>query len=105
MMSDPIEPVDASDDCGGIEQQPELARRKRRTKCYESKHTDRLVQTRGDAAPRVKCTTCGDEFPCRSECGHWNCMVATGRALPEECSQTAESIAEDNAAFFAKVAR
>jgi hypothetical protein len=70
---------------------------KRRRKCYESKHVDRLVR----GGKRAECTICGDSFPCKFDCTHYNCMVLQGRELPEECTQTKESIQEDNDAYFA----
>jgi hypothetical protein len=30
-----------------------------------------------------QCTKCLDVFPCRHACDHLDCIVATGRALPE----------------------
>jgi hypothetical protein len=30
-----------------------------------------------------QCTKCGDVFPCRSACEHLDCIVATGRTLPD----------------------
>lgn len=71
-------------------------RRKRVPKCPEGRHTDRLVR----GGKRCQCTVCGDSFPCRFECSHYNCMAATGRPLPEEAAQTAESYNADTAAYF-----
>ncbi len=31
----------------------------------------------------VECTVCKDVFPCRTECGHFDCIQATGRQLPD----------------------
>jgi hypothetical protein len=42
-----------------------------------------------------QCTKCGDVFPCRNECSHLDCIVATGRELPGWCGdpdQTREAI-------------
>lgn len=31
---------------------------------------------------RERCTICGTTFPCAHECGHVDCILATGRQLP-----------------------
>lgn len=47
----------------------------RRKKCRLREHTD--VRIRGSS--RVRCTTCGDVFPCRTACEHFDCgMVNAG---------------------------
>lgn len=30
-----------------------------------------------------QCTKCKDVFPCRNECEHLDCIVATGREIPD----------------------
>lgn len=30
-----------------------------------------------------QCTKCSDVFPCRRDCTHLDCIVATGREIPE----------------------
>lgn len=32
---------------------------------------------------RVECTRCGDIFPCRHDCNHIDCILATSRTLPD----------------------
>ena len=50
-------------------------------KCSNIQHTD--VPIRGKSG-RVRCSTCGDVFPCRGDkCEHLDCCDATGRAWPE----------------------
>jgi len=30
-----------------------------------------------------KCSKCGDIFPCRHDCEHFDCMIETNRPLPD----------------------
>lgn len=49
-----------------------------RVKCKTRDHRDTFGRS------RAKCTACGDVFPCASKtCDHLDCIVATGRALPD----------------------
>ena len=50
-----------------------------RKRCKVRNHHDRRLR-RGQ---HYECTACGDVFPCRGECPHIDCIVATGRELPE----------------------
>lgn len=45
---------------------------KRRKKCENSEHKDVPVR----ASKRIRCSVCGDEFPCRGECDHFDCEAA-----------------------------
>jgi hypothetical protein len=49
-------------------------------RCNTRDHVDKPMK-RGSA--RVQCTKCGDVFPCRHDCEHLDCIVATGRELPD----------------------
>jgi hypothetical protein len=51
----------------------------RAEKCKTRDHQDRAVRGSAD----VVCTKCNDRFPCTHACGHWDCIVVTGRELPE----------------------
>lgn len=33
-------------------------------------------------AKRERCEKCGEVYPCRHECSHYDCIVDTGRKLP-----------------------
>jgi hypothetical protein len=55
-----------------------LAMRRLHAKCRIREH-DYQPMKRGSS--NEKCTKCGDVFPCRHECDHWDCIAATGRAL------------------------
>jgi len=46
----------------------------RRKKCPITKHTDRPIR----GSSRVKCSTCGDVFPCRKPCTHIDCLMELG---------------------------
>lgn len=49
-------------------------------RCAKRAH-DWKPMKRGGA--HEQCTKCHDVFPCRSECEHLDCIVATGREIPE----------------------
>ncbi len=48
-------------------------------KCNPAEHTDKPMR-RG--SKHVRCTKCGDIFPCRHACEHLDCMHARGDKLP-----------------------
>lgn len=50
------------------------------SKCPHGKHTDQPVNGR---TKRLKCTVCSEEFPCRHDCIHYDCIEA--RTGPWEC--------------------
>jgi hypothetical protein len=54
---------------------------KRLPRCSHREHDWKPVKRRGPC--REKCTKCGDVFPCRHDCEHLDCVVATGRAIPD----------------------
>lgn len=37
----------------------------------------------GRGSKRERCTTCGTKFPCTHACEHFDCILATGRTLPD----------------------
>jgi hypothetical protein len=41
-------------------------------KCRRGQHRDRVVR----GGRRLRCTECGDEFPCRHNCDHVDCAEA-----------------------------
>jgi hypothetical protein len=49
-------------------------------KCKPSQHDDAPL---GRGSSRVECGKCGDVFPCRHECIHVDCLIATGRTPPD----------------------
>lgn len=49
----------------------------RHPKCSNLEHTD--VPIRG--GNRVRCTTCGDQYPCGHKCDHIACQLARGEQL------------------------
>lgn len=51
----------------------------RTPRCSKSEHDWKPV--RGGASER--CTKCRDVFPCRFDCDHLDCIVATGRPVPD----------------------
>ncbi len=51
----------------------------KRARCKPNDHTDRRMR----GGRRVRCTTCGDAFPCRHDCERVDCILATGRELPD----------------------
>lgn len=48
-------------------------------KCRLGQHEDRRMK----GGHHIECTKCGDVFPCRHECSHIDCCLATGRKLPD----------------------
>lgn len=52
----------------------------RKPRCSIREHNWKPMK-RGGA--HEQCTKCGDVFPCRHDCEHLDCVVATGRAIPE----------------------
>jgi hypothetical protein len=48
-------------------------------RCKPGEHADRPLR----GGKRVRCTKCGDEFPCAHDCSHADCAIAAGRALPD----------------------
>lgn len=40
---------------------------------------------------RERCTNCGDVYPCAHACGHYDCIVDTGRTLPEHVTLVVKS--------------
>lgn len=81
----------------------QVSKRTRTKRCGNTAHTDVIVRsyrardgspeadTATAATPRVKCTTCGDVFPCRdTECGHLDCgWVRSGECQISEFSRAA----------------
>lgn len=49
-------------------------------KCRPSEHDDHPLK---NGSTRVKCGKCGDAFPCRHNCIHVDCIIATGREAPD----------------------
>lgn len=56
-----------------------------KSRCKPREHRDRRLRGGG----HYQCATCGDVFPCRTLCDHLDCIVATGRPLPEHASDSA----------------
>ena len=54
-------------------------------RCNIRKHHDQPL--RGGA--RYQCEACQDVFPCRHDCEHLDCIVATGRKLPDTVGEEA----------------
>lgn len=52
----------------------------RKPRCAKNDHNWKPMK-RGGA--HEQCTKCGDVFPCRSACEHLDCIVATGRPIPD----------------------
>jgi hypothetical protein len=50
----------------------------RNPKCKLGQHTDVLLR----GGKSVRCTTCGDTWPCRHECDHFDCRCARGEEMP-----------------------
>jgi hypothetical protein len=48
-------------------------------KCSPGKHQDRRMR----GGNHIECIVCKDIFPCRHACEHFDCMLATGRPLPD----------------------
>jgi len=40
---------------------------------------------------RERCAKCKDVYPCRHACAHVDCIVDTGRALPDHITLVAKS--------------
>ena len=54
----------------------------RLNRCAKSEHNWKPMK-RGGA--HEQCTKCHDVFPCRNDCRHLDCIVATGREIPASC--------------------
>lgn len=64
----------------------------RKPRCKYREH-DWQPTKRG--AHREQCTKCGDVFPCRTSCEHYDCCAARGDAMPASChdpDQTRETM-------------
>jgi hypothetical protein len=46
-------------------------------------NTCKAITTWSGRGKRLFCSGCGTDFPCARECGHWDCMEATGRAVAD----------------------
>lgn len=60
----------------------------RLNRCANGAH-DWKPMKRGGA--HEQCTKCRDVFPCRNDCTHLDCIVATGRELPALCANPDEA--------------
>jgi len=59
----------------------------KRKSCKVRDHHDRRLR-RGQ---HYECSVCRDVFPCRGSCAHLDCIVATGRELPEHVGPEARA--------------
>lgn len=56
--------------------------------CKKANHHDKRMR----GGRHYQCTTCHDVFPCKTDCKHLDCIVATGRKLPDNVGAEAREV-------------